>query len=217
MRGLPLIRLQFSFHTKTMTVFIWDFAVLFSKSFPLSSFKAESLFLLFNQIIFQDHSPLSLMLNGSAVFSPVESPPILSNMFIKNFEIPLKIRRLEISTKKYRWDEDAPSWLTATEFIDTEEVAAIKVTLTRLQKLWLKLNVEVGKFGIAETILWKQFHIAETMMEKVWYCRYYDEQKRILNSMLKVKSEIEIQLRRWRGWRSFSGYQQKQLFTGLWK
>ena len=108
-----------------------DFALSFSKGFPLSSFRAESLFLLFYQICFQDHSPLSLMLSGSAVFSPVESPPIFSNMFIKNFEIPLKIRKLEISTKKYRWDEDTPSWLTATEFIDTEEVAAIKVVETR--------------------------------------------------------------------------------------
>ena len=100
-----------------------DFAVSFSKSFPPIPPILP--------IHFQDHSLLSLMLNGSAVFSPVESPPIFSNMFIKNFEIPLKIRKLEISTKKYRWDEDAPSWLTATEFIDTEEVAAIKVVETR--------------------------------------------------------------------------------------
>ena len=43
-----------------------DFTVSFSKSFPPILF------------IFQDHSLLSLMLSGSAVFSPVESPPTFS-------------------------------------------------------------------------------------------------------------------------------------------
>ena len=28
-----------------------------------------------------------------------------------------------------RWDEDAPSWLTATEYMDNREVAAIKVKM----------------------------------------------------------------------------------------
>ena len=37
----------------------------------------------------------------------------------------LNPQRAEMS----RWDEEAPSWLTATEYMDNREVAALKVKM----------------------------------------------------------------------------------------